>query len=112
MRYFREFQRSFIDKPQEDTTTVTIGVYEPMTGADSDGGKLETEGIELANEVYPNVDGKMVELVYADNSSDIYAAETAIRELISKEPDVILGSYGSVYSLIAGDYINERKFRP
>ncbi|HIU25436.1 MAG TPA: ABC transporter substrate-binding protein [Candidatus Copromorpha excrementigallinarum] len=106
---FENFKEAFIDKPQEDTTTVTIGVYEPMTGADSDGGKLETEGIELANEVYPNVDGKMVELVYADNSSDIYAAETAIRELISKEPDVILGSYGSVYSLIAGDYINEAK---
>ena len=104
---FENFREAFIDKPQEDSSTVTIGVYEPMTGADSSAGEQEIEGIELANELYPNVDGKMVELVYADNASDIYAAETAIKELISKEPDVILGSYGSVYSLVAADYINE-----
>ena len=59
--------------------------------------------------MYPTVNGKFVELIYADNASDIYAAETAIKELLLKEPTVILGSSGSVYSLVAGDYINEAK---
>lgn len=61
--------------------------------------------MELAYEMYPTVNGKVVELVYADNGSDISAAETAIKELVAKEPKVILGSYGSVYSMIAGEYI-------
>ena len=103
------FITGFIDKPQNDTATIQIGVYQPMTGTDSEEAELEVKGIELAHEMYPSVDGKMVELVYADNSSDIYAAETAIKELIFKEPLAILGSYGSVYSMVAGEYVNEAK---
>ena len=80
-----------------------------MSGADSDAAKAEIKGIELAHEVYPNIGGKIVELVYSDNSSDIDAAETAINNLISKKPDIILGSYGSVYSMIAGKPVNDAK---
>ena len=106
---FENFKTAFIEKPQDQAATIQIGVYEPMTGADKKAGELETKGIELAHEMYPTVNGKIVELVYADNASDIYAAETAIKELILKKPTVILGSYGSVYSLAAGDYIREAK---
>ena len=106
---FDNFKAAFIEKPQDQKASIQIGVYEPMSGADSKDAALEIEGIELAHEQYPTVNGKVVELVQADNASDIYAAETAIKELILKEPTVILGSYGSVYSLIAGDYINEAK---
>jgi len=105
---FDNFKQAFIDH-DEKTDTVKIGVYEPQSGADSDGGKDEIKGIELAHEKYPKVDGKMIELVYADNASDIDSAETAIKDLISKEPAVILGSYGSLYSLVAGPYIREAK---
>lgn len=106
---FNNFKEAFIDKPQDQKATIQIGVFEPMTGADSEAAELEIKGIELAHEMYPTVNGKIIELVYADNASDIYAAETAIKELIVKEPLVILGSYGSVYSLVAGDYIQEAK---
>lgn len=104
---FDNFKTAFIDKPEENTATILIGVYEPMTGVDSERSQAEIEGIELAHEMYPTVNGKFVQLEYADNASDIYAAETAIKELILKEPAVILGSYGSVYSMVAGEYINE-----
>lgn len=104
---FDNFKTAFIDKPEENTATILIGVYEPMTGVDSESSQAEIEGIELAHEMYPTVNGKFVQLEYADNASDIYAAETAIKELILKEPAVILGSYGSVYSMVAGEYINE-----
>lgn len=106
---FENFKEAFFDPNKSNSATVTIGIYEPMSGTDSDEAKLEIQGIELAHEVYPNVNGKIVELVYSDNASDIYAAETAINDLIAKDPDIILGSYGSVYSLIAGEYINEAK---
>ncbi|MBQ3184650.1 MAG: branched-chain amino acid ABC transporter substrate-binding protein, partial [Firmicutes bacterium] len=99
------FITGFIDKPQNDTATIQIGVYQPMTGTDSEEAELEIKGIELAHEMYPSVGGKMVELVYADNVSNIHAAESAIKELTVKEPLAILGSYGSVYSLVAGDHI-------
>ena len=106
---FDNFKTAFIDKPEEDAATILIGVYEPMTGADSESSKAEIKGIELAHELYPTVNGKFVQLEYADNSSDIYAAETAIKELILKEPAVILGSYGSVYSMVAGSYVKDAK---
>lgn len=106
---FDNFKLAFIEKPQDQKASIQIGVFEPMTGADSEAGELEIKGIELAHEMYPTVNGKVVELVYADNLSDIDAAETAIKELLVKEPKVILGSYGSVYSLVAGDYIKEAK---
>lgn len=106
---FDNFKAAFIDKPQDKSATIQIGIYEPMSGADKSAAAEEIKGIQLAYEQYPTVNGKIIELVEADNASDIYAAETAIKELLIKEPKVILGSYGSVYSLVAGDYIREAK---
>lgn len=106
---FNNFKEAFLQQKKSSDVTIQIGIYEPMSGADSDAAKAEIKGIELAHEVYPNIGGKIVELVYSDNSSDIDAAETAINNLISKKPDVILGSYGSVYSMIAGKPINDAK---
>ena len=106
---FNNFKEAFLQQKKSSDVTIQIGIYEPMSGADSDAAKAEIKGIELAHEVYPNIGGKIVELVYSDNSSDIDAAETAINNLISKKPDVILGSYGSVYSMIAGKPINNAK---
>lgn len=106
---FNNFKEAFLQQKKSSDVTIQIGIYEPMSGADSDAAKVEIKGIELAHEVYPNIGGKIVELVYSDNSSDIDAAETAINNLISKKPDVILGSYGSVYSMIAGKPINDAK---
>lgn len=106
---FNNFKEAFLQQKKSSDVTIQIGIYEPMSGADSDAAKAEVKGIELAHEVYPNIGGKIVELVYSDNSSDIDAAETAINNLISKKPDIILGSYGSVYSMIAGKPVNDAK---
>lgn len=106
---FDNFRTAFIDKPEDKSATIVIGVYEPLTGADSEAAEAEIKGIELAHEMYPTVNGKFVELEYADNASDIYAAETAIKELILMKPAVILGSYGSVYSMVAGEHVSDAK---
>ena len=86
--------------------TIKIGVFEPTSGSMKTQGKDEVMGIELAHDLYPTACGKTVELVYADNKSDMYEAEAAIQELISSSsPSMILGSYGETLSLIAGKYI-------
>ena len=106
---FDNFKAAFIDKPQKETVKIQVGVLEPVTGADSQAAEDEIRGIQLANKVHPNVKGKMISLVFADNKSDIDATETAVQTLIAKEPLVILGSYGNIYSMAASPYIKEAK---
>lgn len=104
---FNNFKEAFIDEPGDETSAIIIGVYEPTSGADKDAAKAELAGIQLAHELQPRAGRHDVKLVYADNSSDINAAETAINTLLSKKPSVVLGSYGSIYSLVAAPYVEE-----
>ncbi|HYS82483.1 MAG TPA: ABC transporter substrate-binding protein, partial [Anaeromyxobacteraceae bacterium] len=81
-------------------TTVKLGVFEPMTGANAAGGAMEVEGIKLANELYPTVkvgdkDYK-IELVVVDNKSDKVEAANAAQRLVDQDKvHVVLGSWGS-----------------
>lgn len=89
-----------------DSDVIKIGVFEPLTGANAAGGELEVEGVELANKLRPEVLGKKVELVIADNKSDKAEATTAAARLIEKDKVVaILGSWGSSLSIAAGDVV-------
>ena len=47
---FDNFKAAFIDKPEDNKATIQIGVYEPITGVDSQHGELEVKGIELARQ--------------------------------------------------------------
>jgi len=86
---------------------IKIGVFEPLTGENGGGGAQEADGIKYANEMYPEVLGKKVELVVVDNKSDKGEATTAVTRLIEKEGVVaIIGSYGSGVSIAAGDIIS------
>ncbi|ABR33939.1 MULTISPECIES: ABC transporter substrate-binding protein [Clostridium] len=97
-------------KANEDSDVIKIGVFEPMTGANAAGGQLETEGAKLANKIYPTVLGKKVELVFADNKSDKVEAASAAANLIEQEHvNAIIGSYGSGFSMAAGDIVQEAK---
>lgn len=103
---FNNFKNAFFSENQiAKEKTIKIGIYEPLTGENKTQGKEEIMGIELAHELHPEVLGKKVELVYADNKSNMYDAETAIQELMSNKPSVVLGSYGETLTLIASDYI-------
>ena len=104
---FDSFRTEFITGDDGSSKIVKIGVFEPTSGEDKSKAALEIEGIELAHSLYPTVDGKKVELIYSDNRSDIYAAETAIQDLLLKNPVAILGSYGNANSLVAGPYVDE-----
>ncbi|MEG1869627.1 MAG: ABC transporter substrate-binding protein, partial [Oscillospiraceae bacterium] len=89
---------------------IRIGVFEPLTGSNAGAGELELQGFKIANEMYPEVLGKKIELVVVDNKSDKAEAATAVARLIEKEKVVaILGSYGSSFCISAGDLIKTNK---
>ena len=90
----------------DSSDVIKIGVFQPLTGANAGGGEMETEGIKLANKMYPEVLGKKVELVIADNKSDKVEAGNAVAKLIdSDKVSAIIGSWGSGYSMAAGEAI-------
>ncbi|MGB3366489.1 MAG: ABC transporter substrate-binding protein [Acidaminobacteraceae bacterium] len=100
--------------PEADTNAdpadevIKIGVFEPMTGANAAGGEMEVEGIKLANELYPTVLGKKVELIIADNKSDKVEAANAAVMLVEKEKvNAVIGSWGSSLSIAAGPIFSD-----
>lgn len=102
---FDNFKKAFLNKNPDNDAQIKIGIYEPTSGADKKAGEAEIKGIELAYSLYPELDGAQVELLYADNKSNIDAAETAMADLMKKQPKAVLGSYGNIYSLIAGPHL-------
>lgn len=68
-----------------DSDVIKIGVFEPLTGANAAGGELEVEGLSWPWQLRPEVLGKKVELVIADNKSDKAEATTAAARLIEKD---------------------------
>ena len=95
---------SQLEDEQSEPEVIKIGVLEPLSGAAEDGGRLELEGIKLANEMFPEVLGRKVQLVIADNESDREKSRRLADRLI-KEYGVsaVIGSWGSSLSLSAGD---------
>jgi len=104
---YNNFKDAFFENGGDSDSIIRIGVFQPLSGKYQEFGELEKIGIELAHEYCPRALRKEVELVFADNKSDIYIAELAIQTLIDKDPTVVLGSYGGLYSLIAAEYLEE-----
>ena len=93
-----------------DQNVVKVGVFLPLTGDNAAGGGLELRGIKLANQLHPEVLGKKVELVVADNKSDKAEAASVAARLIEKDKvSVLVGSYGSSLSMAAGNIVKENK---
>lgn len=93
-----------------DQNVIKVGVFLPLTGDNAAGGELELRGIKLANQLHPEVLGKKVELVVADNKSDKAEAASVAARLIEKDKvSVLVGSYGSSLSMAAGNIVKENK---
>lgn len=98
------------EQAAQTSDTIKIGIFEPMTGANAAGGAMEVEGVKLANELYPDVLGKKIELVVVDNKSDKVEAANAATRLVEQEKVVsIIGSWGSSLSMAAGPIIKENQ---
>ncbi|MHC1714648.1 MAG: ABC transporter substrate-binding protein [Acidaminococcaceae bacterium] len=97
-------------KDAAKSDVIKIGVFEPLTGDNAAGGELELRGIKLANKLHPEVLGKKVELVIADNKSDKAEAASVAARLIEKDKvKVIIGTYGSSLAMAAGNIVKENK---
>lgn len=93
-----------------DKNVIKIGVFEPLTGANSAGGASEYEGIKLANKQFPTVLGKKIQLVAVDNKSDKVEAANAATVLAQKEKvNAVIGSWGSSLSMSGGPIFAEAK---
>lgn len=89
---------------------VKIGVFEPLSGAYQYAGNLELEGIQLANELYPVVDGIKLELVVMDNQSDKIESARVVSTLVQQEGvTVLIGSWSSTLSISAGPILRDLK---
>ena len=97
-------------KPAAAAGAVKVGVFLPLTGDNAAGGELELRGIKLANKLNPEINGKKIELVIADNKSDKAESANVVARLIEKDKvKVILGSYGSSLSMAAGNIVKDSK---
>lgn len=96
---------------ETDAKVIKIGIFEPLTGENGGGGAQELDGMEYANTVRPTVmigeEEYTVELVVSDNKSDKTEASTAANYLVDQGVSVVLGSYGSGVSIVAGDIFKE-----
>lgn len=90
-----------------DGDVIKVGVYEPLTGTNAAGGEMTLEGIKLANELYPEVLGKKVELIVVDNKSEKQEAANAVARLVDQKVNVIIGSYGSSLAMAGGPVAQE-----
>lgn len=101
------FTSTFLTGDAEGTDVIRIGVFEPLSGTEKEHGELELQGIELAHELFPEILGKEVELVYADNKSDMDVAASTAQDLVDKKVSIVLGSYSSTLSLVGVEYFTK-----
>ena len=101
------FRANFTETEEDLDSVVRIGVFQPLSGQYQRYGELERRGIELAHGLFPTVLGKDIELIMADNRSEMQIAEAAIQHLITRNPAIVLGSYGEIFSLIAAEFLEE-----
>ena len=101
------FRKAFIDKPDDDTLIIRVGVFEPLTGELAKDAADEVAGIELAHEMYGRVLNSSVELVYVDNKSDTEHVAEYAQEMVESNVSIVLGSYGNMLSMAAGEVFRE-----
>ncbi len=87
---------------------VKIGLYLPMTGPAAAMGQMAWEGVQVAQEMQPQILGQPVELMLVDTRSDRIEAANAVSRLIEK--DKVAAIIGEVISsdTLAGVPIAER----
>ena len=101
------------DSSAKGEKVVTVGVYEPSSGANGAGGKKEILGMEYANSLVPTVmiggEEYKVELKIVDNQSENDKGVSAAQELVASDVSVVLGSYGSGVAMAAAPTFNDAK---
>lgn len=88
--------------------TIKVGAILPMTGGVAAFGQMIWQGIELANELFPQVLGQDIELVLLDNNSDkVQAVNTARRAIEQEKVVAIIGEVISSNTIAGGTVAEE-----
>lgn len=84
-------------------STIKIGVNEPLTGAVAASGNFVTDGAKIAADeinAKGGINGRKIELVVQDNKSNPTEAANAAEKLIVQDKvPVLMGAWGSTYTL-------------
>jgi len=90
--------------------TIKLAALMPMTGSVAAFGRMIYDGIELANELFPTVNGEEIEVVLLDNKSDkVEAVNTARRAIEVENVVAILGEVISGNTIAGGAVAEESK---
>jgi len=95
----------------DDMPTLTVGLFQPATGANGAGGRQESLGTIFANyrRPYVDIDGitHRVVIEQVDNQSSTAHGPAAASELVARGIDIVLGSYGSAVSMASSDVFRD-----
>ena len=97
----------FLDNPVFAQDNIKIGVYLPMTGGVAAYGKMEWEGIQIANSMAPEVLGKKIDLILLDTKSEQIEASNTVSLLTEMKVAGIIGEAISANTM-AGNPISEK----
>lgn len=100
---YDNFRHAFFEEDHQDMEVIKIGVFEPLTGTDAAAAADEVRGMELAHELFPEIENAKIEFIYGDNQSDVEMARTVAQQLVDQGADLVLGSYRSTLSLAGSD---------
>ena len=88
--------------------SIKVGAILPMTGGVAAFGQMIWQGVELANELFPEVLGEKIEIVLLDNNSDKVQAVNTARRAIEQEGVVaIIGQVISSNTIAGGTVAEE-----
>lgn len=94
-------------KKEAEKDVIKIGIVEPLSGQYEEFGKKEKEAFDLAHAKYGEVLGKEIQLIYADNKSDLLQTKKVTEDLAKQGVVAILGSYGDILAMGAGEVCKE-----
>ncbi len=111
---YDNFKAAFFGE-EDSEDVIYFGIFEPLSGVDAEAAKDEIAGIELAHEQIghasygsgSNIRTARVDLIYADNKSEVEGAREAAQMLVDNGAVFALGSFKSVLSMAGGDIFNE-----
>jgi len=89
---------------------IKIGFIGPLTGPAASTGISAKQGFQLANEYFPTINGKKVEVIYEDDKADPTTALTAAKKLVEVNGAKIIVSAFSGPTLALVPYSNENGF--
>ncbi len=90
--------------------TIKIGFTAPLSGAAAGTGLSSKQGFELANELFPDVNGKKIEVFYGDDKADPALALTAVKKFVEVQNFKLIVSAFSGPTLALIPYSNEKEF--